>query len=186
MTSARSPAPPRAPRHDDRPTGAGLRGLRLTLAVAAVCFAFDRATKWGVVEVLDLRSRGIVPVAPPWIHLMMAWNTGANFGLGAGLGKMFWIALALAISAGLLIWSLRLGDMRQRLCVGLLVGGALGNALDRWIYGAVADFLNVTCCGLRNPYAFNPADIFIFAGAIGLVLFAPSPEPQDRAKPPRR
>ena len=52
----------------------------------------------------------------------------------------------------------------------LVLGGAIGNALDRAIYGVVADFLNMSCCGLRNPYAFNPADIFIFAGAAGLVL----------------
>jgi signal peptidase II len=49
------------------------------------------------------------------------------------------------------------------------VGGALGNALDRVLYGAVADFLNMSCCGIRNPYAFNLADVFIFAGAAGLI-----------------
>jgi signal peptidase II len=57
------------------------------------------------------------------------------------------------------------------ICVGLLVGGALGNALDRVIYGAVVDFLNMSCCGINNPYAFNVADIFIFVGAIGLAIF---------------
>jgi signal peptidase II len=54
----------------------------------------------------------------------------------------------------------------------VLVGGALGNVIDRIVYGAVADFLNISCCGIENPYAFNVADIAIFAGAIGLVIYA--------------
>jgi signal peptidase II len=58
---------------------------------------------------------------------------------------------------------------------GLLIGGALGNAYDRIRYGAVVDFLNMSCCGIQNPYAFNVADIFIFVGAIGLAIF---PQPK--------
>jgi signal peptidase II len=60
----------------------------------------------------------------------------------------------------------------MRLSAGVLIGGALGNVVDRVAYGAVADFLNMSCCGFENPYAFNVADIAIFAGAIGIVLFA--------------
>ena len=56
-------------------------------------------------------------------------------------------------------------------CGGLLIGGALANVLDRVIYGYVLDFLNMSCCGINNPFVFNLADVFIFAGAIGLVLF---------------
>jgi signal peptidase II len=48
----------------------------------------------------------------------------------------------------------------------------MGNAVDRVVYGAVADFLNTSCCGLNNPFAFNIADIGIFAGAFGLLIFA--------------
>ncbi len=163
---------------DDHPKSTG---LRLTLGVAALALTLDRGAKWWVVEALDLKTRLYLEVAPPWLNLMMAWNRGANFGLGDGLGRMFWIVLALVISAGLLAWSLRLADPRKRICVGLLLGGAIGNALDRWVYGAVADFLNMSCCGFNNPYAFNPADIFIFAGAIGLVLLGD--RPADQAAP---
>jgi signal peptidase II len=53
-----------------------------------------------------------------------------------------------------------------------VIGGALGNTLDRVMYGAVADFLNVSCCGISNPFAFNVADIGIFGGALGLLIFA--------------
>ncbi len=59
-----------------------------------------------------------------------------------------------------------------RISTGLLVGGALGNVVDRLVYGAVADFLNMSCCGVDNPFSFNVADVAIFAGAIGMVLFS--------------
>ena len=48
----------------------------------------------------------------------------------------------------------------------------MGNAIDRLIYGGVADFLNVTCCGIRNPFSFNVADIAIFLGLLGIIFFA--------------
>ena len=58
----------------------------------------------------------------------------------------------------------------MQLAAGLLIGGALGNVADRLLYGYVLDFLNMSCCGIDNPFVFNVADVFIFAGAIGLIL----------------
>ena len=85
------------------------------------------------------------------------------------------IAVALAISAWVVVWMRRDRPGRwSMISAGLLVGGALGNVIDRLAYGAVADFLNMSCCGIENPYAFNVADIAIFAGALGLVLFTGS------------
>ena len=55
---------------------------------------------------------------------------------------------------------------------GMVIGGAIGNIIDRVVYGAVADFLNMSCCGFTNPYSFNLADITIFVGALGLIAFA--------------
>ncbi|MEO0680061.1 MAG: signal peptidase II [Pseudomonadota bacterium] len=138
---------------------------------AAAGFAIDRASKWWIVEAMDLKTRFAIDVWPPFLRLRMAWNEGANFGLGAALGRDVWIAIALAISAGLLVWAATMRETTRLISVGLIVGGAIGNALDRYLYGAVADFLNMSCCGIVNPYAFNPADIFIFAGAAGLILF---------------
>jgi signal peptidase II len=62
-------------------------------------------------------------------------------------------------------------DAAIRICVGLIIGGAIGNVIDRIIFGAVADFLNMSCCGVNNPFSFNLADIAIFLGAIGLIFF---------------
>ena len=67
----------------------------------------------------------------------------------------------------------------------MLIGGALGNVIDRLLYGAVADFLNMSLPGWQNPYSFNVADIAIFAGAIGLVLVPQKKDPVAPARKPR-
>jgi signal peptidase II len=150
--------------------------MRLMVLTAAVVFAVDQILKWVVVHGLDLISRGVIEVAPPYLVLRMAWNTGINFGiLSGGADWMRWvlIAVALAISVWVVLWVRKEGGRPIAMfSAGLLVGGALGNVVDRVIYGAVADFLNMSCCGIENPYAFNVADISIFVGAVGLILFA--------------
>jgi signal peptidase II len=136
----------------------------------------DQFSKWLVVIAMDLRGLGEIDVVPPFLNFRMAWNYGVNFGLFSGqsdAARWVLIGIAMAIVAFVLVWMWR--DMPGRwgrIAGGLLVGGALGNVIDRLIYGAVADFLNMSCCGIENPFAFNVADIAIFAGAIGLVLFA--------------
>ena len=147
--------------------------MRIALWTALAVFALDQATKLLVVHGLDLAQRQTIDVWRPFLTFRMAWNEGINFGLLSGSG-MRWIlvAVALLISTFVLWWVHR---NRPRPLVqasaGLLVGGALGNVVDRIAYGAVADFLNVTCCGIANPYAFNVADVGVLAGALGLVLF---------------
>ncbi len=152
--------------------------MRHALWTLLVIFVLDQASKWAVIVGLNLPERLVIEVAPPWVHFTMAWNRGVNFGLFASDSDvMRWVlvALALAISVAVWIWVRREGaEWRMQVSAGLLIGGALGNAIDRIVWGAVADFLNVTCCGLRNPYAFNVADVAIFAGAFGLLLFSGS------------
>jgi len=149
--------------------------MPLVLATAAVIFVLDQLSKYYILHVLDLLSVQRLDVAPPFLVLRMTWNYGINFGLFGGGGEAArWglIALALAITAGVLWWA-RTGAMGRmgHLSAGLLVGGALGNVIDRILYGGVADFLNMSCCGFTNPYAFNVADIAIFLGALGLIFF---------------
>ena len=66
-----------------------------------------------------------------------------------------------------------------QISAGLVIGGAIGNVIDRLVYGAVADFLNMSCCGFENPYSFNVADISIFVGALGLILLTNDVQPQS-------
>lgn len=149
--------------------------MRIAAITAAVIFVLDQVSKYAIVQGMNLIERGAIDVWPPFLTFRMAWNRGINFGLFAHDAEfMRWvlIAVALVISAWVWIWIRREGAGRwAQISAGLLVGGALGNVIDRIVYGAVADFLNMSCCGIENPYAFNVADISIFAGAIGLILF---------------
>ncbi len=149
--------------------------MRVLWQIAALVFVLDQATKLLVLQGLDLASRGIVDVLPPYLVFRMAWNRGVNFGLMAGDApaiKWILIAVALAISAWVIAWLRRERPGGWAMAAGgLLVGGALGNVVDRLLYGAVADFLNMSCCGLENPFSFNVADVAIFLGAVGLILF---------------
>jgi len=155
-----------------------MRLKTLTLS-AILAFALDQITKVWVVHVMNLRELGVIEVLPPLLTFRMGWNRGINFGLfSGGEDWMRWALVALAcLVVAWVIWWMRRErpGFRAELSAGLLIGGALGNVLDRLIYGAVADFLNMSCCGIRNPFTFNVADIFIFAGAIGLVLFTGAP-----------
>jgi signal peptidase II len=160
-----------------------MRHLTLT---AILTFALDQILKWFVVIRLDLRNLGEMDVFAPFLVFRMAWNRGVNFGLLSShdqLTRWGLILLALGITAWVVWWVRREGAPRgMAISAGLLAGGALGNVVDRVIYGAVADFLNMSCCGIDNPFSFNVADVAIFAGALGLVLFTPK---KPDGKPPR-
>ena len=104
----------------------------------------------------------------------MAWNKGINFGLFEGdsdFQAYGLTAISIVISIVFLVWLRNGSSFFIHILAALVIGGALGNAIDRLLYGAVADFINITCCGFRNPYSFNLADVFIFIGLIGLLVF---------------
>jgi len=140
---------------------------------ALVAFLLDQLSKVFVMYGLNLLDVYEIKVLPPLLTFRMAWNTGVNFGLFSGAeARWVLIAIALALVVAIFVWLVR--DKPGRwgaISGGILIGGALGNVLDRLIYGAVADFLNVSCCGISNPYSFNVADVAVFAGAAGLILF---------------
>lgn len=156
--------------------------MRLGLVLAAVIIVLDQASKWAVVELL-MRPEGVadtpfyssVRIALlPVFDLVMAWNRGVSFGILNNAGA--WNAvilsvLSVAISAGLLVWMRRSTSRLVTLALGGIVGGALGNVIDRVRWGAVADFLDVHVMGYHWP-AFNLADSAITVGAVLLVLDA--------------
>ncbi|WP_022702374.1 signal peptidase II [Pseudorhodobacter ferrugineus] len=151
---------------------------------ALVIFALDQASKLAVVFGLNLREIGDMDIWPPYLTFRMAWNKGVNFGLFANdAGFMRWVLIAVSLAITVWVWRWMARTKQPKLAqisAGILIGGALGNVVDRIAYGAVADFLNMSCCGFENPYAFNVADIAIFAGAAGLVLFAADSKSKPR------
>ena len=153
------------------------KSLLLWAGIAA--FLIDQISKYLVNHVLRV-AEGSIDVLPPLLVFRYGENRGINFGLFQGNSdavRWVLIGISLVICLGVLIWLSRTTPTRIILfCGGMLIGGALGNVADRVYYGFVLDFLNMSCCGINNPFVFNLADVFIFAGALGLVLF-------DRKKP---
>ena len=148
---------------------------KLLLISAASILTLDQITKYLVVFYMNLIERGQMSVWPGFIHFHMAWNSGINFGLFSNNGlaaRWILIVIALGICGVVTYWMRRETRSIALISAGMVIGGALGNVVDRILYGSVADFLNITCCGLHNPFAFNVADIAIFAGLLGLMLFA--------------
>jgi signal peptidase II len=154
--------------------------MRLVFLAGLVAFLADQLSKLIVIHWMDLSRIRDIDVLPPLLNFRYGENRGINFGLfGEGSDASRWvlIALAIAICAAVLVWVSRTAmPPIARMGAGLLVGGALANVFDRLIYGHVLDFLNMSCCGINNPFVFNLADVFIFAGAIGLAFFAPDPK----------
>lgn len=166
--------------------------MRLGLLVLAATFVLDQLTKWLVVEKL-MRPDGVAETPfyvarsleiTPFLQLVMAWNRGVSFGIFSNTGSPYnaWAltALSLAICSGLVVWMVRSKDTLLRLALGLIVGGALGNMLDRLRFGAVADFIDVHAAGYHFP-AFNIADSGITIGAMLLVADALFRQPRAKA-----
>ena len=144
---------------------------RLGLLAAVLVFAADQASKWAVLEGLGLREGGGIRVTP-FMDLTLVWNRGVSYGLlrqDTGAGRWVLTGVALIAAAGLVAWITRAGTRVLALALGLVAGGALGNALDRMVHGAVVDFVHLHAGGW-SWYVFNAADAAIVAG-VALLLY---------------
>jgi len=153
---------------------------RRQIALATlVAFLLSQLSKFAVIDGLNLREVFEIKVFPPLLTFRMGWNEGVNFGLFSDANaRWILVAVALVLVVAIYVWLMREKPGRiGALSGGILIGGALSNVADRLLYGAVADFLNVSCCGISNPFIFNVADIAVFAGAAGLILFTGSKKP---------
>ncbi len=147
-----------------------MRSLAPFTRMAIFIAVLDQITKLIVVHAMNLKEVGTILIYQPYILFRMAWNEGINFGIPLA-NRWVLIGLAALICLWIIWWMMR---DRPKLLVqfsaGMVIGGAVGNVIDRVVYGAVADFLNPSCCGYDNPYSFNVADIAIFMGALGLIF----------------
>ena len=155
--------------------------IRLGLAVAFLVLILDQISKGLIVEVVMKPPQVIV--LGPFLDIVMAWNRGVSFGMfnqESAWNAPLLSLLALGISAFLLKWLWKSDGKFIPLAIGLIVGGALGNVIDRIRFGAVADFLYFHIDNYYFP-AFNVADSGISVGAVLLVwdsLFASRESPK--------
>ena len=141
---------------------------------AVATLALDQASKFWLLHVFDIAHRGTVAITP-FFDLVLAWNIGISFGWFqndnpiAQTGLM--LVKALAVIA-LAIWMSRSRTWLATISLGMIIGGAIGNAIDRFAYGAVVDFalFHVQIAGNTfNWYVFNLADVAIVAGVMALL-----------------
>ncbi|MBT3505325.1 MAG: lipoprotein signal peptidase [Piscirickettsiaceae bacterium] len=151
------------------------------LTISAVIIALDQVTKWLMVSWLSLYETVAVM---PYFNLTMAHNHGAAFSFLAQAGgwqRWFFIVLASVISIVLLVWLAKLKPHAklEAISLSLILGGAIGNVIDRIHYGYVIDFLDVYI-GTSHWPAFNVADSAICVGAVLLILDSFKSEPESQ------
>lgn len=148
--------------------------LRLGVIAAVTVLALDQASKLWLLRVFDIGHRGAVKLAP-FLDLVLAWNPGISFGWFQNDSPTAQIALMLIKAVAVLIlaiWMARSRTLLATIALGLIIGGAVGNAIDRFAYGAVVDFalFHVQIGGNTfNWYVFNLADVAIVAGVAALL-----------------
>ena len=152
-------------RRGERITRLGRRAYLLALLVIIL----DQLSKLWVLEVFRLPERGSVELLPI-LSLSMVWNRGVSFGLfqADDAGRWILAAFSLAVAAALALWARRVDRPVLATALGLVIGGAIGNLIDRVRLGAVADFIDVSGLGFF-PWVFNVADSAISVGVILLI-----------------
>ncbi|MCC5995254.1 MAG: signal peptidase II [Oceanicaulis sp.] len=137
------------------------------LLTTVLILAADQASKAWILYRSGLPEVQQIQVLDPWFNLTMVWNAGISFGLFAAESlwqRLILVGISLAVAGVLAVWMWRAERKLQACAFGLIIGGAVGNVIDRLAYGAVADFLDFS--GLYFPFVFNVADAAISIGVV--------------------
>lgn len=143
------------------------RGFLLALIVLIA----DQLSKWWILESFNLPQKGSVELLP-FLNLTMVWNKGISMGLfndGGDMGRWILTVVTTIVVIALVVWLVRCTDKWLSLALGALIGGAIGNIIDRIVHGAVADFIHLHAFNW-SFYVFNVADAMISLGVI-ILLF---------------
>jgi signal peptidase II len=147
--------------------------LGVGLAVAAAVFVADLASKLWVLDGLALEATGPIRITP-WLDFVLVWNRGVSYGLfqqDGETGRWILVGVTVVATVALAAWMARTTSRLSAVALGLVVGGAVGNGVDRVVYGAVVDFVHFHVADF-SWYVFNVADAAIVAGAALIVLEA--------------
>jgi signal peptidase II len=148
--------------------------VRGGVLAAILTLVLDQASKLWLLFVFDLGRRGSVRVTP-FFDLVYEWNIGISFGWLQREGQMAQLTLMIVKAVAVIalgIWMARSRNLLATMALGMIIGGAIGNAIDRLAYGAVFDFalLHIRIGGnTYNWYVFNLADVAIVAGVVALL-----------------
>lgn len=148
-----------------------LTPTRFGAGTAAIVFVADQLSKLWILFWVRLEDTGPWPILP-FVEFVMVWNRGISYGLfqqSTEFGRWALVALSIAASIWLSFWLRRAARRVEALALGLIIGGALGNLVDRVAYGAVADFVHVFV-GRFSWYVFNIADAAIVVG-VALLMY---------------
>ena len=140
----------------------------LTLGLAIIVFGIDQLHKYWMLDVYGIIEKAPVHITS-FFDLVMVWNKGVSYGLFTTHTQEWLIALTLAIAVLLWIWACGAKRAIAAAAIGMVIGGALGNAFDRLVRGAVADFFHFYYQQF-SWYVFNIADIAIVAG-VALLMY---------------
>lgn len=154
--------------------------------LAAVVVALDQASKFWILHVFELPLKVTTPLAGP-LHLTMVWNRGVSFGLlraDVDLTRWALVAFSIVVSVFLAVWVRKATRPLAAVALGLVMGGAIGNVVDRSRFGAVADFIDVS--RLWFPWIFNVADAAITIGIVLLLVDMLLQEKQGAAVRPQK
>jgi signal peptidase II len=149
------------------------------LLIALVGVAIDQGSKLWLVYGFDLARNGPVDLLP-FVEIVLVWNRGISYGLfqqNSDLGR--WLLAGVTI--GIWVWSARCQSRLVALALALVIGGAVGNGIDRLAFGAVVDFVHFHV-GTFSWYVFNLADVWIVAGVAGLLYDSFRNGPNSAAK----
>lgn len=156
--------------------------LRLGAGVAVASVAIDQAHKWWMLRSVNIAERQPIEVTG-FLDLVLVWNYGISYGLLAQdsvVGQWILIGVTVLVIVGLGVWLVSARRLSAAVGLGLLIGGALGNLIDRLVHGAVADFFSFHAYGFRW-YVFNLADVMIVAGVAFVLYELWSGKPERRS-----
>lgn len=146
--------------------------MRLGIAIAIIVLLLDQLSKLALLNIADIESGGYR--LAPFLDIVLVWNRGISYGLfqqDSATGRWGLAAITIVAVVALSIWLRRARGPLVGTALGLVIGGAIGNGIDRIAYGAVVDFVHFHV-GSFSWYVFNVADVAIVAGAAGLLLDA--------------